>query len=128
MAAEKAYRDQIGFEYEVDIDKRSQLERAKRKMAHIVGSGGTAFMGEELAAHAATIERLEQEISTDPEDAAGENVTAHAKQSTLSCWKGAQRLQQRPKKSHLSSMPTSRPRSRPWRRNSWTFASSLLLR
>ena len=91
MAAEKAYRDQIGFEYEVDIDKRSQLERAKRKMAHIVGSGGTAFMGEELAAHAATIERLEQEISLDPEEAAGEYVTAHAKYAQLleKCTKAA---------------------------------------
>ena len=79
MAAAKAYRDQMGFEYEVDIDKRSQLELAKRKMAHIVGSGGTAFMGEELAAYAATIEGLEQEISLDPEEAAGEDVTAHAK-------------------------------------------------
>ena len=49
----------MGFEYEVDLDKRSQLELARRKMAHIVGSGGAKFMGEELAGYAATIEKLE---------------------------------------------------------------------
>ena len=48
-------------------------------------------MGEELAAYAATIERLEQEISLDPEEAAGEDVTAHAKYSQLleKCTKAA---------------------------------------
>ena len=83
MEAAKAYRDKIGFDYEVDIDKRSELENAKRDMAHVVASGGSDFMKEELAAYASTIERLEQELSADPEEGAGENVSAHAKLSQL---------------------------------------------
>ena len=59
MEAANAYRDRMGFEYEVDLDKRSQLELARRKMAHIVGSGGAEFVGEDLAGYAATIEKLE---------------------------------------------------------------------
>ena len=91
MEAAKAYRDKLGFEYEVDLDKRSQLDIAKPKMAHVVASGGAEFMGEELAGYAATIERLEREISMDPEDSAGDDVTAHAKYSQLleKCTKAA---------------------------------------
>ena len=48
-------------------------------------------MGEELAGYAARIQRLEQEISLDPEEAAGEDVTAHSKYAQLleKCTKAA---------------------------------------
>ena len=83
MAAAQAYREQLGFVYEVDIDKQAQLDLARKKMAHIVASGGSEFMGEELAAYADTIKRLEQEISLEPGEPEAEDLTAHAKYAQL---------------------------------------------
>ena len=83
MAAAQAYRDQLGFVYEVDIDKQAQLDLARKKMALIVSSGGSEFMGEELASYADTIKRLEQEISQEPGEPLAEDLTAHAKFAQL---------------------------------------------
>ena len=83
MAAAQAYREQLGFVYEVDIDKQAQLDLARKKMAHIVAFGGSEFMGEELAAYADTIKRLEQEISLEPGEPEAEDLTAHAKYAQL---------------------------------------------